>query len=40
LQRTPRGRIATPLAYSHFGVAAPRNSATGDLWDLSAGATP
>jgi Holliday junction DNA helicase RuvB len=33
LQRTPRGRIATPLAYSHFGVAAPRTSATGELWD-------
>jgi Holliday junction DNA helicase RuvB len=33
LQRTPRGRIATPLAYIHFGVAAPRNSPTGDLWD-------
>jgi holliday junction DNA helicase RuvB len=24
LQRTPRGRIATPIAYKHFGVAAPR----------------
>jgi len=33
LQRTPRGRIATPLAYRHFGVAAPRISPTGDLWD-------
>jgi uncharacterized protein YaiI (UPF0178 family) len=33
LQRTPRGRIATPLAYQHFGVAAPRISPTGDLWD-------
>ncbi len=33
LQRTPRGRIATPLAYQHFGVAAPRTSPTGDLWD-------
>ncbi len=33
LQRTPRGRIATPLAYRHFGVAAPRMSPTGDLWD-------
>jgi Holliday junction DNA helicase RuvB len=32
LQRTPRGRIATPLAYQHFGVAAPRISPTGDLW--------
>ena len=33
LQRTPRGRIATPLAYRHFGVTAPRISPTGDLWD-------
>jgi len=33
LQRTPRGRIATPLAYQHFGVAVPRTSPTGDLWD-------
>jgi Holliday junction DNA helicase RuvB len=33
LQRTPRGRIATPLAYSHFGVAAPRTSASAELWD-------
>ncbi|MDQ1922178.1 Holliday junction branch migration DNA helicase RuvB [Massilia pseudoviolaceinigra] len=33
LQRTPRGRIATPLAYQHFGLAAPRTSPTGDLWD-------
>jgi Holliday junction DNA helicase RuvB len=33
LQRTPRGRVATPLAYKHFGVAAPRTSPMGDLWD-------
>ena len=33
LQRTPRGRIATPLANQHFGVTAPRISPTGDLWD-------
>ena len=33
LQRTPRGRIVTPLAYQHFGVTAPRISPTGDLWD-------
>jgi Holliday junction DNA helicase RuvB len=33
LQRTPRGRIATPAAYAHFGVAAPRNSSSGELWD-------
>ena len=33
LQRTPRGRVATPAAYQHFGVAAPRISPSGDLWD-------
>ena len=33
LQRTPRGRIATPTAYSHFGVTAPRTGMVGDLWD-------
>jgi Holliday junction DNA helicase RuvB len=33
LQRTPRGRIATPSAYSHFGVTAPRTGMVGDLWD-------
>ncbi|MDB5767581.1 MAG: ruvB [Collimonas fungivorans] len=32
LQRTPRGRIATPLAYTHFGVAAPRTGPNGELW--------
>ncbi len=32
LQRTPRGRIATPAAYAHFGVSAPRTSPNGDLW--------
>jgi Holliday junction DNA helicase RuvB len=31
IQRTPRGRIATPAAYSHFGVSPPRGG-TGDLW--------
>ena len=35
LQRTPRGRIATPVAYQHFGVTAPRTSPNGDLWDQS-----
>jgi len=30
LQRTPRGRVATASAYSHFGVAAP--AGVGDLW--------
>jgi Holliday junction DNA helicase RuvB len=33
LQRTPRGRIATPTAYTHFGITAPRTGASGDLWD-------
>ncbi|MGN6389676.1 MAG: Holliday junction branch migration DNA helicase RuvB [Burkholderiaceae bacterium] len=32
LQRTPRGRIATPAAYSHFGVTAPNGAQSGDLW--------
>ena len=32
LQRTPRGRIATPSAYRHFGLAAPRVNPTGELW--------
>ncbi len=33
LQRTPRGRIATPQAYKHFGATPPRTSPNGDLWD-------
>ena len=33
LQRTPRGRIATPTAYQHFGVTAPRTNPNGDLWE-------
>ncbi len=33
LQRTPRGRIATPAAYTHFGVTAPRTGPNGELWD-------
>jgi Holliday junction DNA helicase RuvB len=33
LQRTPRGRIATPSAYRHFGLSSPRSAATPDLWD-------
>ena len=32
LQRTPRGRIATPSAYQHFGVTAPKTHPNGDLW--------
>ena len=37
LQRTPRGRIATPAAYQHFGVTAPGTGPTGDLWGGGAG---
>ncbi|HUU71081.1 MAG TPA: Holliday junction branch migration DNA helicase RuvB [Burkholderiales bacterium] len=32
LQRTPRGRIATPATYRHFGLAAPNASGGGELW--------
>jgi len=27
LDRTPRGRVATQLAYDHFGIVAPRRQA-------------
>ena len=33
LQRTPRGRVATLLAYRHFGLAAPRPSDNAGLFD-------
>ncbi|MEF9943506.1 MAG: Holliday junction branch migration DNA helicase RuvB [Burkholderiaceae bacterium] len=32
LQRTPRGRIATPSAYQHFGIAAPARNGHNDLF--------
>src|SRR6195952_5343843 len=32
LQRTPRGRVATPAAYLHFGVTPPRVNPNGELW--------
>ncbi len=32
LQRTPRGRVATLLAYRHFGIAAPAADANRDLF--------
>jgi Holliday junction DNA helicase RuvB len=35
LQRTPRGRVATVTAYRHFGLALPKASANGDLWNGS-----
>ena len=33
LQRTPRGRIATPGAYRHLGLAAPKTAASDDLFN-------
>jgi len=33
LQRTTRGRVATALAYRHFGLAQPTRTATSDLWN-------
>lgn len=33
LQRTPRGRVATPAAYQHFGIAAPQTNPSGELWN-------
>jgi holliday junction DNA helicase RuvB len=35
LQRTPRGRLATPAAYRHLGLAAPHRARTAELWDES-----
>jgi holliday junction DNA helicase RuvB len=32
LQRTPRGRVATALAYRHFGLAAPASSVAPELF--------
>ncbi len=37
LQRTLRGRVATALAYRHFGLAEPRTESARDLWDGAAG---
>jgi len=36
LQRTPRGRIATPAAWRHFGLTSPDRLASPDLFDDSA----
>ena len=33
LKRTPRGRMATIIAYRHFGMALPRNGLQGELWE-------
>ena len=32
LMRTPRGRIATSLAYQHFGLAVPASLSNGEVW--------
>lgn len=32
LMRTPRGRVATSLAYQHFGLPVPKTLATGEAW--------
>jgi Holliday junction DNA helicase RuvB len=32
LMRTPRGRVATSLAYQHFGLPVPKTLATGEIW--------
>ena len=32
LMRTPRGRMATMLAYQHFGLPVPKTLATGEAW--------
>jgi len=32
LMRTPRGRVATSLAYQHFGLQVPKALASGELW--------
>ena len=33
MKRTPRGRMATMIAYQHFGIALPKNGLSGELWD-------
>jgi Holliday junction DNA helicase RuvB len=33
LMRTPRGRVATPSAYQHFGLKRPEGGRNGELWD-------
>jgi holliday junction DNA helicase RuvB len=32
LMRTPRGRVATSLAYQHFGLQVPKTLVTGEVW--------
>jgi Holliday junction DNA helicase RuvB len=33
LQRTPRGRMATVATWRHFGLAAPSQNGSGELWE-------
>jgi Holliday junction DNA helicase RuvB len=33
LSRTPRGRVAAPLAYRHFGLATPTRLQNTELFD-------
>jgi Holliday junction DNA helicase RuvB len=33
LMRTPRGRVATPSAYQHFGLKRPEGGRNGELWN-------
>ncbi|MDP1557527.1 MAG: Holliday junction branch migration DNA helicase RuvB [Nitrosomonas sp.] len=33
LKRTPRGRMATAIAFQHFGVDLPKGALNGDLWE-------
>ena len=33
LMRTPRGRVATQLAYQHFGIVAPNTGVIRELWE-------
>ena len=32
LMRTPRGRVATSLAYQHFGLPVPKTLVSGEIW--------
>jgi Holliday junction DNA helicase RuvB len=32
LMRTPRGRVATSLAYQHFGLKVPKSLESGEIW--------
>ncbi len=33
MKRTPRGRMATVIAFQHFSMALPKNGLSGELWD-------